>query len=132
MQGDVEALLINRLGTTREYYIAPIDLCFELVGLIRMHWRGFSGGEKVWKEIDQFFQKLKVQRAGETASSQKETKKTKSEGLEKGQSGSSPSPMPVPIPSGLEERVGERSPAAQSDVQALNESVPGSTEAAHA
>lgn len=60
MEPDVQALLVNRLGTTREYYIAPIDLCFELVGLIRLHWRGFSGGDKVSKEIKDFFEKLKA------------------------------------------------------------------------
>ena len=52
MQPDVEALLANRLGPMRgfaapEYYLAPIDVCFQLVGLIRTHWRGFSGGAEV-------------------------------------------------------------------------------------
>lgn len=56
---DVEALLVNRVRETRAYYIAPIDKCFELVGAIRMHWRGFSGGEEVWLEIDRFFSQLK-------------------------------------------------------------------------
>ncbi len=59
MEPDVEALLVRRLGEAREYYLAPIDLCFELVGLIRLHWRGFSGGDRVWQEIDRFFAKLK-------------------------------------------------------------------------
>ena len=31
-QPDVEALLVNRVGEAREYFIAPIDACFELVG----------------------------------------------------------------------------------------------------
>ena len=59
LEADVEALLVNRVGETRNYFIVPIDKCFELVGLIRMHWRGFSGGEEVWREIDQFFARLK-------------------------------------------------------------------------
>ncbi len=59
MQADVETLLVNRTNETREYFIAPIDVCFELVGLIRVHWRGFSGGEDVWREIDAFFARLK-------------------------------------------------------------------------
>jgi hypothetical protein len=59
LQPDVETLLINRMRETREYFIAPIDVCFELVGLIRIHWRGFSGGEDVWREIDAFFARLK-------------------------------------------------------------------------
>ncbi|MBV8142713.1 MAG: hypothetical protein JOZ60_11780 [Verrucomicrobia bacterium] len=59
MESDVEALLVNRVGTIREYYLAPIDVCFELVGLIRVHWRGFAGGEAVWAEIDRFFTRLR-------------------------------------------------------------------------
>ncbi len=58
MQADVETLLVNRVNDKREYFIAPIDVCFELVGLIRIHWRGFSGGEDVWREIDGFFSRL--------------------------------------------------------------------------
>ncbi len=59
LESDVQALLVNRLHDAREYYLAPIDLCFELVGLIRLHWRGFSGGDKVWEEINSFFGRLR-------------------------------------------------------------------------
>ena len=58
MQADVEALLANRVGDTREYFIAPIDKCYELVGTIRKHWKGLSGGEEVWREIGNFFTAL--------------------------------------------------------------------------
>ncbi|MDQ2899154.1 MAG: DUF5947 family protein [Acidobacteriota bacterium] len=61
MEPDVEALLVNRVSETREYYIAPMDQCFKLVGLIRAHWRGFSGGSEVWEKIDGFFAALKEQ-----------------------------------------------------------------------
>jgi Family of unknown function (DUF5947) len=60
MEPDVEALLLNRVGTKREYYLAPIDICFELVGLIRVHWRGLAGGEIVWGEIEKFFSHLQT------------------------------------------------------------------------
>jgi hypothetical protein len=64
MEADVEALLANRVGAARglaaaEYYIVPIDACYKLVGLIRMHWRGLSGGTEVWKEIGAFFTDLR-------------------------------------------------------------------------
>jgi hypothetical protein len=59
MEPDVEGLLVNRVGETREYFIAPIDECFKLVGLIRMHWRGFSGGAQAWGEIGRFFDQLR-------------------------------------------------------------------------
>jgi Family of unknown function (DUF5947) len=54
----VEALLVNRVGDKRMYFIAPIDKCYELVGTIRAHWKGLSGGEEVWREIDGFFAQL--------------------------------------------------------------------------
>ena len=65
MEADVEALLVNRVGAARglsaaEYYIVPIDACYKLVGLIRMHWRGLSGGTEVWKEIGAFFTDLRA------------------------------------------------------------------------
>ena len=45
---DVEALLINRMNGAREYFVAPIDECYKLTGLIRKYWRGFSGGDEGW------------------------------------------------------------------------------------
>jgi hypothetical protein len=57
---DVEALLVNRISSNRQYYRAPIDQCYRLVGLIRTHWRGLSGGEEVWKHIDRFFDELRL------------------------------------------------------------------------
>src|SRR5258708_20838119 len=58
LQSDVEALLVNRIGTKRQYYVVPIDVCFELVGLIRVHWRGLSGGDAVWQQVEGFFARL--------------------------------------------------------------------------
>lgn len=58
MNADTEALLVYRVADIREYYIAPIDKCFELVGLIRANWRGLSGGTIVWREINKFFTEL--------------------------------------------------------------------------
>jgi hypothetical protein len=59
LEPDVEALLVNRVGPLREYSRVPIDECFKLVGLIRTHWRGLSGGTEVWKEIARFSASLK-------------------------------------------------------------------------
>ena len=58
MEPDVEALLVNRVRGARAYYVVPIDECYRLVGLIRTHWRGFSGGTEAWNEIREFFERL--------------------------------------------------------------------------
>lgn len=64
MEFDVEALLVNRLargeGGVAEYYLLPIDQCYALVGIIRSHWRGLSGGTEVWQEIAHFFERLRA------------------------------------------------------------------------
>jgi Family of unknown function (DUF5947) len=57
MESDVEAVLVNRPGA--EYYLAPIDECYRLVGVIRAHWHGLSGGAEVWREIRSFFAELR-------------------------------------------------------------------------
>lgn len=64
LEADVEALLVDRVGHAREgtaaqYFVVPIDECFKLVGLIRLHWKGLSGGTEVWQEISRFFSELK-------------------------------------------------------------------------
>jgi hypothetical protein len=63
LQPDIEALLINRIdrreeGIPPQYYIAPIDECYKLVGILRSHWKGLSGGTEVWVEIEHFFADL--------------------------------------------------------------------------
>ena len=63
MESEVEALIANRVGANRgveaQYYIVPIDECYKLVGLIRLHWHGLSGGTEVWREVTKFFASLK-------------------------------------------------------------------------
>ncbi|MCA1683041.1 MAG: DUF5947 family protein [Actinobacteria bacterium] len=58
MEVDVEALLVDRAKGARRYYLVPVDDCYRLVALIRMRWRGFTGGREVWAEIDDFFADL--------------------------------------------------------------------------
>src|SRR5215216_1296808 len=59
MERDVEALLVNRVRGAREHFLVPMDECYSLVGLIRMHWRGLSGGREVWEKIRRFFEELR-------------------------------------------------------------------------
>jgi hypothetical protein len=59
MEPDTEALLVNRVRGAAEYYLLPIDECYKLVGLIRSHWHGLSGGTEMWEAIGEFFSNLK-------------------------------------------------------------------------
>ncbi|MFI9379786.1 DUF5947 family protein [Kutzneria sp. NPDC052558] len=54
---DVEALLLNHDG---EGFLVPIDACYRLVGLVRLHWKGFDGGAEAWRAIDAFFAELRA------------------------------------------------------------------------
>jgi hypothetical protein len=62
LEPDVEALLVDRHLGAREHWIVPIDDCFRLVGLIRTHWQGLTGGKAVWAEIVRFFEGLEERR----------------------------------------------------------------------
>jgi hypothetical protein len=59
LEPDVEALLVRKQEKGFECFVVPIDACYELVGRIRRLWKGFQGGEEVWREIDAFFAGLR-------------------------------------------------------------------------
>ena len=63
IHSETEALLVNR-SKTESCFLVPIDECYRLVGLMRMKWRGLSGGAEVWSGIDDFFRELK-QKSGQ-------------------------------------------------------------------
>ncbi|MDT7715365.1 MAG: hypothetical protein QOH09_1357 [Pseudonocardiales bacterium] len=56
---DVEGLLVHKADSGFECFAIPIDACYELVGLVRMHWKGFDGGEEAWTAIHEFFASLR-------------------------------------------------------------------------
>ncbi|MEO6502321.1 MAG: DUF5947 family protein [Jatrophihabitantaceae bacterium] len=56
LRPDVEALLVRRTdGLDASCYLVPIDACYELVGRLRMLWRGFDGGQQAYQAMDEFF-----------------------------------------------------------------------------
>ena len=58
LQPEVESLLVNRLWGRHLYYLVPIDQCYRLNGLVRLHWRGLSGGSGVWDAVEHYFDRL--------------------------------------------------------------------------
>ncbi|MGH2761740.1 MAG: DUF5947 family protein [Thermoleophilaceae bacterium] len=58
LEPDVEALLVNRARGASMHLVVPIEDCYRLAGLIRTRWRGLSGGEEVWREIERFFEEV--------------------------------------------------------------------------
>ena len=58
LRPDVEALLIRGEDRSRNEFschLVPIDTCYELVGRLRLLWRGFDGGTEVRQAIEDFF-----------------------------------------------------------------------------
>jgi hypothetical protein len=52
---DVEAVLISQDQSAGiEYFIVPVDACYELAGRMRMLWRGFDGGTEARQSIAEF------------------------------------------------------------------------------
>jgi len=58
LEPDVEALLVCRAHGLRQHWRVPIDDCYELSGIVRSRWRGFGGGEDVWRALERFFDDL--------------------------------------------------------------------------
>lgn len=58
LEPDVEALLVRRTPAGYECYLVPIDICYELVGRMRLHWHGFDGGATARAELENFFARV--------------------------------------------------------------------------
>jgi len=58
-QPDVEAVLLRRSGDAVECFIVPVDICYELVGRLRLLWQGFDGGEEMRTGLAAFFSTLR-------------------------------------------------------------------------
>jgi hypothetical protein len=56
LEPDVEALLLRRHEGRCECYLVPVDICYELVGRMRLLWQGFDGGAEARAALDTFFE----------------------------------------------------------------------------
>ena len=66
LQPDVEGVLVYRPKNEgrAQCYVVPIDVCYELVGLVRTKWSGIHGGDDLHQAIDDFFTRI-AERAAE-------------------------------------------------------------------
>ncbi|MFC4120592.1 DUF5947 family protein [Nonomuraea zeae] len=55
LRPDVEALLVDQ---DHGVWTVPVDDCYALVGTIRTHWRGLTGGREVRERVTEFFTAL--------------------------------------------------------------------------
>jgi hypothetical protein len=59
LRPDVEAVLVRRTREACEAFRVPIDRCYALVGLLRQHWHGVTGGEPARAALEHFFRDLR-------------------------------------------------------------------------
>ncbi|MER5971979.1 DUF5947 family protein [Streptomyces sp. NPDC002055] len=60
LRPDVEALLVHREpGGPGECHLVPVDVCYELVGRMRLHWQGFDGGAEARADLADFFERVR-------------------------------------------------------------------------
>lgn len=65
MEPDVEAFLLRReRNVPEQYFIVPIDKCYELVGAIKLSWKGFDGGDEMRTKLERFFAELEDRARG--------------------------------------------------------------------
>lgn len=56
---DVEAILFRRTGNGTDCFLVPIDVCYRLVGTVRLHWTGLDGGGHLHDHIDELFAEIR-------------------------------------------------------------------------
>lgn len=59
LESDVEALLVDRRDDRRDGWLVPVDVCYELVGLMRTRWKGLAGGSEAREAVRDFFADLR-------------------------------------------------------------------------
>ncbi|WP_343240312.1 DUF5947 family protein [Streptomyces sp. SID14515] len=59
LEDDVEALLLHaERDRPATCTLVPIDVCYELVGRMRLHWKGFDGGSEARAALAEFFDRV--------------------------------------------------------------------------
>lgn len=63
LEPDAEAFVVNRISDPPQNVIVPIDVCYGMIGAIRVAWDGISGGDGVDRAIEEFFSGLRERSA---------------------------------------------------------------------
>ncbi len=61
LEPDSEALIVDRMADSHRFAIVPIDRAYELVGLIKAHWDGISGGAAVEQAVARYFDGVRAE-----------------------------------------------------------------------
>jgi hypothetical protein len=56
---DVEAILVSNGDAGAGLFVVPVDVCYELVGRMRLLWRGFDGGTEARASIAEFLGRVR-------------------------------------------------------------------------
>jgi Family of unknown function (DUF5947) len=55
LEADAEALIVNRMAEPPKHVIAPIDVAYQLVGVVKTSWEGISGGRATEEAVARYF-----------------------------------------------------------------------------
>ena len=59
LEADAEALVVNRMADPPQHAIVPIDLAYQLVGVVKASWEGISGGAAAEEAVAGYFAALR-------------------------------------------------------------------------
>ena len=59
LEADAEALIVNRMAEEPKHVIAPIDVAYQLVGVVKTSWEGISGGRATEDAVAGYFEGLR-------------------------------------------------------------------------
>ncbi len=59
LEPDTEALIVNRMAEPPQHVIAPIDVAYRLVGVVKSTWEGISGGPAMRDAVAEYFEGLR-------------------------------------------------------------------------
>ena len=59
LEADAEALIVNRMADPPKHVIAPIDVAYQLVGVVKTSWEGISGGRATEEAVTHYFEGLR-------------------------------------------------------------------------